>query len=430
MDNVALQVLPPTLTLDRTEYFDDGSATDFTGAQSGAWNVGSGRYVGATTIVDPIALSTAVIKTGGLDPGDYLELETVLRTASIGGLLFDSYATNDYKFVALDIAGQRVIVGHVDPRRGWVVEASYAKALTAGTDYTLNLVIKGTVVTTTVNGSVLGSYTYNGDAVDGQFGTLANGGTTSFDRLRVRTDDAAFPIAAPAPEIKIGDATVTEGNSGQTAVTLTLTRTGDLSQSTSLGWTTYDASAVAGSDYVAANGSATFAAGSSSATITVYVTGDTTYEFTETFGVQILTVATPYNLADGFAQVTITNDDAAPTKTSTQTTSTATVSASTTAFATPGSTTGKKGGFTATVSADKGVVFSVSGGGNRTALSVRISCDSGYGTVINVPLDSSGAGSSQKVFPPAGSSCTATLEDPQGINRSRVLATTTFAIPA
>ena len=58
MDNVALQVLPPNLTLDRTEYFDDGTAADFSGYQAGAWGVTTGRYVGSTTLVDPTALST------------------------------------------------------------------------------------------------------------------------------------------------------------------------------------------------------------------------------------------------------------------------------------------------------------------------------------------------------------------------------------
>jgi hypothetical protein len=283
----------------------------------------------------------------------------------------------------------------------------------------------------TLNGSVLGSFTYNATVVDGQVGTLASGGATSFDRFRFRTDDQSFPVTPIAPEIKISDATVTEGNTGQTAVTLMLSRTGDLSASASVAWKTLDATATAGSDYVAANGVAVFAAGASTTTVTVKVYGDTLYENTETFWVQLAAIA-GYNLADGYGLVTITNDDAAPSKTSTPAISPTSTSAqtSTTTFTSPTSTTSTsstKGTFTATVRPDKGVFFTVTGGGNRTYLSVRISCDNGYATVINVPLDANGNGTSQVVYPPAGN-CMATLEDPQGINRSRVLASTTFSI--
>ncbi len=432
LDNVSLQVLPPTVTLDRTEYFDDGVAGDFTGDSSGGWGITQGRYVGTSTVADPVAISTAVFAAHGFDPIDYVEVETTLRTGGLGGLVFDSYSTSDYKFVALDVPGQRVIVGHVDPRRGWVVEAAYARTLVAGTDYVLNLVLKGTVVTVTLNGSVLGSYVFNGAVADGQVGTLASGGAASFDRFRIRTDDEGFPVTPPAPEVRVGDASVTEGSSGQTAVRLTLTRTGDLTNAASVTWRTFDGTATAGSDYVAATGTATFAAGSSTTTVTVYVTGDTTYENNETFGVQILD-AGGYNLADGFATVTVVNDDAKPSKNATAAISPTGTSPTTssTGFASPDSTTTtslKKGSFSATVTPDKGVYFNVTGGGNRTYLSVRITCDSGYSTVINVPLDADGNGTSVTVYPPPGFSCTATLEDQQAIGRSRVLATVTFTI--
>ena len=321
-----------------------------------------------------------------------------------------------------------------------MVQTSYAKALTAGTDYVLNLVLKGTVVTVTLNGSVLGSFTFAGDVVDGQFGTLSNGGTTSFDRFRFRTDDAAFPVTAIAPEVRIGDATVTEGNSGTTTVTVTLMRTGDLTNASSVTWRTYDRTATAASDYTSASGTATFAAGSSTATITVQVSGDVTYEANETFGIQVLS-APGYNVADGFGQVTITNDDAqpagstapatsptstsAPTSSATFTTPPDTATSTTTTTTTTSST---KGSFVATVTPDRGVWFSVTGGGHRTSLSVRISCDTGYSTVINVPLDANGAGRTSTVYPPGGSSCTATLEDPQAIDRSRVLGSTAFTV--
>lgn len=75
-----------------------------------------------------------------------------------------------------------------------------------------------------------------------------------------------------------------------------------------------------------------------------------------------------------------------------------------------------------------GASFSVAiQGGNRSYASVRVSCDSGYATVLTVALDATGAGTSQTIYPPAGS-CTATLEKLQSITHARVLATATFTV--
>jgi len=74
-----------------------------------------------------------------------------------------------------------------------------------------------------------------------------------------------------------------------------------------------------------------------------------------------------------------------------------------------------------------GVAFSVSTGGNRNSVSVEVGCGSNYGTVVNVVLDADGNGTSQRIYPPAGS-CTADLVIPKQIGRSRVLATITFSV--
>jgi hypothetical protein len=75
-----------------------------------------------------------------------------------------------------------------------------------------------------------------------------------------------------------------------------------------------------------------------------------------------------------------------------------------------------------------GVSFSVTiQGGNRSYASVGVSCESGYATVLTVTLDANGAGTSQSIYPPAGS-CTATLEKLQSITHSRILATAAFTV--
>src|SRR6266542_6743329 len=214
LDNIAVQAVPPQVTLDWTEYFEDGLADQFTGPQTGAWSVRGGRYGASGYAIATLDLGAPIRATS------YSEIDATLNTTGIAGMVFDAYATNDYKFVVLDVAGQNVLVGHVDPRRGWVVEASYAKLLTAGTDYTLNLVLRGTVVTITVDGSVVGSYGYNAAVADGKLGTVSKEGSVSVDRARVRTNDKAFAGVQLPAELRVGDAVVTEGTGGTTTVSI------------------------------------------------------------------------------------------------------------------------------------------------------------------------------------------------------------------
>ena len=110
--------------------------------------------------------------------------------------MFDLYATDDFKFVAIDVAGQRVVVGHQDAVRGFVIEQTIAKALSAAIDYTLSLSLKATSVAVTLNGVYVTTWAYNAPVVDGSLGLITKGGSASFDNVRVRTNDPTF--AAPA----------------------------------------------------------------------------------------------------------------------------------------------------------------------------------------------------------------------------------------
>src|SRR4030095_13495413 len=97
------------------------------------------------------------------------------------------------------------------PRRGYVVESSFAAALTAGVDYVLDVSLKDTVATVSLNGNVLGSWAFNAAVADGKTGTFTRGGTSSFDRFQLKTDDLAFVGSAPQPpELRLGDATARE----------------------------------------------------------------------------------------------------------------------------------------------------------------------------------------------------------------------------
>src|SRR5262249_57397002 len=85
----------------------------------------------------------------------------------------------------------------------------------------------------------------------------------------------------PKPVISVSANSVVEGNAGSTPVTVTLTLTGATAIPASATYTTADGTAKAGSDYVAASGTVTFAPGETVKTFVVNVIGDTVVEPTE-----------------------------------------------------------------------------------------------------------------------------------------------------
>src|SRR6185503_15070214 len=105
------------------------------------------------------------------------------------------------------------------------------------------------------------------------------------------------------------------GNSGTTTATLTVTLTPASTQAVTVAYATANGTATtAGSDYVAKNGTLTFAAGVTTQSIAVTVNGDTTVEPNETFVVN-LSSATNATISDAQGVGTIVNDDAAPAPT-------------------------------------------------------------------------------------------------------------------
>ena len=209
-DNFKIQILPPEITLDYDEDFNDGAADNFTGDQNGNWHVSKKRYDG---IVGEGETGWSVINLGAaLQAESYLDMEAKLSTTGIGGFIFDRYADNDFKFVAIDVNADQLIFGDVDPKGGWTLDNAMARTFDPGIDYTLKLVLKGASVSATVNGAMVGSWGYNSAVVDGEIGVLTSDGFSSFDAVRVRTNDPAFSdegdslMAATAPEELLGEA--------------------------------------------------------------------------------------------------------------------------------------------------------------------------------------------------------------------------------
>jgi ELWxxDGT repeat protein len=93
----------------------------------------------------------------------------------------------------------------------------------------------------------------------------------------------ALPLtAAESSVLRVDDVRVTEGNSGTRTARFTVTRTGSTGAA-SVAFATMNGTATAGSDYVAASGTVTFAAGQTARFIDVTVSSDTNIEENEAF---------------------------------------------------------------------------------------------------------------------------------------------------
>ena len=117
-----------------------------------------------------------------------------------------------------------------------------------------------------------------------------------------RSDKATVTITNndDKPGITIAPASATEGDSGNTNVTFTLTLGQAVSGAVAVNYATSDGTATAGQDYTAVtSGAATIPANSTSATFTVSVSGDTTDEANETFNVTISLPEPAPDLSEG-----------------------------------------------------------------------------------------------------------------------------------
>jgi hypothetical protein len=116
------------------------------------------------------------------------------------------------------------------------------------------------------------------------------------------------PPPPPPPSVTIGDRAVTEGNTGTTSATFSVTLSAASSQTVTIAYATGNGTASGGSDYQAASGTLTFAPGETTKTITVPIIGDRLPEPNETFAVN-LSGATNAIIADGQGVGTIRDDE-------------------------------------------------------------------------------------------------------------------------
>ena len=135
-------------------------------------------------------------------------------------------------------------------------------------------------------------------------GTPSAGSVTTATATSTIVNDDGAPI-----QVTIGDTSVVEGNAGTATMTFTVTRSGGTG-AFDVGYATADGTAtVAGSDYVATNGTISFAAGETVKTVTVTVNSDTVVEPSETLFVNLSGATNDAVIADAQGVGTITDDD-------------------------------------------------------------------------------------------------------------------------
>ncbi|HEY0727870.1 MAG TPA: PQQ-dependent sugar dehydrogenase, partial [Pyrinomonadaceae bacterium] len=193
------------------------------------------------------------------------------------------------------------------------VTVNYATAnnsAVAGSDY---VATSGTVTFTPGQVSRTISVTINGDTTfepnETFFVNLSNASNATIDDNQgvgtIVNDDAQ-------PSISINNVSVTEGNTGTTTASFTVSLSNPSSQNVSVNYATAGNTATSGNDFVAASGTATIAAGQLSTTINVTVNSDTIFEANETFFVN-LTTPTNATIGDNQSVGTINDDDSQPT---------------------------------------------------------------------------------------------------------------------
>ena len=175
----------------------------------------------------------------------------------------------------------------------------------AGSDYnSTNMTVTFTIGSTTTNAYVF----VRGDTEVEQNETFTLS-ITNPTNAYIGTGTATGTILNDDfPTVSVGNATAFEGNAGTTAFAFPVTLSQSVPFPVTVGYTTSNGSATAGSDYTTASGTVTFSPGQTSKSVTANVTGDTVIEFDETF---TLTLSNPVNAVLGTATGTgtIQNED-------------------------------------------------------------------------------------------------------------------------
>ena len=149
--------------------------------------------------------------------------------------------------------------------------------------------------------------------IDGVAGRDGTDVVVDVESFKFANGVKTFAQVLPPPTASVNDVSVTEGDSGSVNATFTVTLSNPYSQPITITYGTSNGTAAAPGDYTSTSGSVTIPAGSTSATVTVPVLGDTIYEANESFSVNLTGADNGVTFTDATGTGTIMNDDALPT---------------------------------------------------------------------------------------------------------------------
>ena len=211
--NVIVQKAPEPITVDVTADFSSTSPSSKlfknTIAPTGTWVSGTNnRFAATTTDANVAAINLASVGTLPITAGSLLNITTTVKTSGMGGVVFDYQGPNYYKYVVLSKDTNQILVGH---RAGnvWTTDAAYAFNVSSSTDYNLGVSLRGGLVNVSINGAVLLSKIYIETVTIGGYGLISrmgvSSGASSFDIVRVSSDEGAYAPATPLLQAAAAD---------------------------------------------------------------------------------------------------------------------------------------------------------------------------------------------------------------------------------
>ena len=183
-----------------------------------------------------------------------------------------------------------------------------AGTATSGTDFTAISATTLTFAAGDTSKTFMVSVT--GDTTDEGVGeTVVAALSDATGNAEIGTSSGTGTIADDDPKFSIADASATESDSGSVDMTFTVTLSGAGNSQYTVDYASSDGTATAGTDYTAVSGTLTFAAGTTSRTLTVSVTGDAANEANETLTITLSNASAGTAIATATGTGTITDND-------------------------------------------------------------------------------------------------------------------------
>ncbi len=253
----------------------------------------AGYYTGAYTIS-----ATGVGATGTDIPGTTVTTSVLTVNGAAGSSTIDTNGDTDWWRVSLT-AGTAYTFRLNSASTGGVGDAYLRLLNSSGTQITADDDSGGSLNSLiTYTPTATGTYYLSAEG--------CGGSNTGAYTISAATDGSSQPVLS----IAASSADKSEGNSGSTAFTFTVTRAGTTTAASSASYAVTGGTASA-TDFTGGtlpSGTVSFAAGETSKTITINVAGDSTVESAETFNV-VLSTPVGATLGTATATGTIQNDD-------------------------------------------------------------------------------------------------------------------------